>query len=151
MSRSLCGALLLFASIAFAQQQGRPPVQPPYSTPPTFPEGQQNKPSMPPDVPAPAQRPGEPSTSQRPSETMPSEIRNPNSEAPASRQVMREIQQQFDREPLLKDSSLKVVVDNATITLTGTVDNEEQHRMALRIVAPYRDERNIDDQIKVRI
>jgi hypothetical protein len=50
MKRSLCGLALAFAVWAFAQQS---PTNPPYTTPPTFPQDQAPRQQMPPDTKAP--------------------------------------------------------------------------------------------------
>jgi hypothetical protein len=127
MPRIICGTLLLFASMMSAQQQRDPP----YVTPPTFPESKNPAQSMPPDTPAPPnQGKAEPSRE--------------------SAQIAQQIQQAVDNEPLLKDSDLKVKVDDTKVTLTGIVANEKEREIALSAAALYAGKREIVDQIKIR-
>jgi hypothetical protein len=128
MTRLLCGALLLFASISMAQQQGDPP----YATPPTFPQDPKLERPMPPDTRAPRPDPG---ISQ--------------SEA-TSIEIAEKIQQKLDTEPLLKSSTLKVAVDDHSATLKGTVNSKQQREVALSILALYVGKREIVDQTKLR-
>jgi hypothetical protein len=94
MTRLLCGALLLFASMTMAQQQERPPYYPPpHSTPPASPEAQNPGKRLPPDMPGP--------------QTL------------TSAQVAQQIQEKLDTEPILKASKLTVAVDDISVTLSG--------------------------------
>jgi hypothetical protein len=94
MTRLLCGALLLFASMTMAQQQERPPYYPPpHSTPPASPEAQNPGKRLPPDMLAP--------------QTL------------TSAQVAQQIQEKLDTEPILKASKLTVAVDDISVTLSG--------------------------------
>jgi hypothetical protein len=134
MPRIMCGTLLLFASLAWAQQQQTPQQRPPYTTPPTFPESRDPGQQMPPDTPAPQEQ-GE---------------ANPDQPAAASAQVAEQIQHALDTEPLLKDSTLKVEVDDTKVTISGTVNNQKEREMALSAAALYAGEREIVDQIKIK-
>jgi len=125
MTRLLCGTLLLFASMTIAQQQERPPYYPPpHSTRPGSPEAQNPGQRMPPDSPAP--------------QTL------------TSAQVAQQIQEKLDTEPILKASKLTVAVDDATVTLSGSVSNEQKHEIALRIAGSYAGKRDIVDHITIR-
>jgi hypothetical protein len=125
MTRLLCGALLLFASMTMAQQQERPPYYPPpHSTPPASPEAQNPGKRLPPDMPAP--------------QTL------------TSAQVAQQIQEKLDTEPILKASKLTVAVDDVSVTLSGAVSNEQEHEIALQIVRSYAGKRDIVDHITVR-
>lgn len=133
MNRIFCGALLLFASIAVAQQQASPPIQlPPNSTPPTFP--QEQNPRTPPDVAPPHCAPN---------------MGAANAQLPAA-ELARQIQQKFETEPILQSSTLRVAVDDDNVTLNGTVDNEQEHQIALRIARANAGDRNVVDRIKIR-
>ncbi len=132
MYRIACGALLLFASIAVAQQPGRPQL-PPEATPPTFP--QESSPRTPPDIPPPPQNP---------------RAAAPQAQMPAAAEVAKQIQQKLATEPILQGSSVRVAVDDSTVTLTGAVDSEQEHQMALRIANSYAGDRNMVDKIKIR-
>ncbi len=127
MKHMLCGLTLLFAISAFAQQQGVPPYNsPPTTTPPTFPQDQ---------------RPGEP---------LPPDTRAPGPMEPTDAEVQEQIGQKLSSEPQLQNLPLTAKVNNHTIVLTGTVDNEQQHRLALRVAQSYAGQRQIVDKIDVR-
>jgi hypothetical protein len=118
----LCG-LTLLATLSFSQQQSQPPpAMPPYTTPPTFPESQQ----MPPDQKA------------------------PPPVALSSGRVEHEIQRHFRSEPELANSDLTVKADDTSVVLTGTVESDVQHALALRIAQSYAGDRKVVDKIQVR-
>lgn len=100
--------------------QQRP--QPLYTTPPTFPQPQQ----MPPDQKA------------------------PPPQALSSSQVEQQIQKHLSTEPDLANAGVQVKADDRLVILTGTVDSDAQHDLALRIAQSYAGERKIVDKIKVR-
>ena len=123
MKRSLCGLALAFAVSAFAQSPTNPP---PYTTPPTFPQDQTPRQQMPPDTKAPPPR--ELSTAQ----------------------VEQQIQEKLNSEPALAKTKLGVKADNQFVTLTGTVESDTQHDLAVRIARSYAGDRKIVDRIEVR-
>jgi hypothetical protein len=121
--------VLLLASVGIAQQQGQPPpaTSPPYQTPPTFPEGRQTPGAqMPPDTQAP------------PPQTMSTE------------RVEQQITQRLNSEPALSKSNIDAKVDENSVVLTGSVDTETQHDLAVRIAESYAGDRKIVDKIKVK-
>ena len=120
MKRMLCGLTLAFVASAFAQQ---PPANPPYTTPPTFPEGQTPRQGMPPDTKAPP---------------------------PPTAQVEQQIQDKLNSEPDLANTNMKVKADDESVMLTGTVNTEKQHGLALRIAQSYAGQRKIVDKIQIR-
>jgi BON domain-containing protein len=126
-SRVLASAFLL-ASLGFAQQQGLPPpTAPPYGTPPTFPQGRQSpRQQMPPDQ--------EPQPSQ----------------GLSSAQVQQQIQQSLNSEPALANTNVGVKTDESAVVLTGTVDSEKQHDLAVRIAQSFAGDRQVVDKIKIR-
>jgi hyperosmotically inducible periplasmic protein len=126
-SRVFASAFLL-ASLGFAQQQGLPPpTAPPYGTPPTFPQGRQSpRQQMPPDQ--------EPQTSQ----------------GLSSAQVQQQIQQSLNSEPALANTNVGVKTDESAVVLTGTVDSEKQHDLAVRIAQSFAGGRQVVDKIKIR-
>ncbi len=127
MNRIICGSMLLFAISVFAQQQSVPPYNsPPTTTPPTFPQDQ------------------------RPGERMPPETRAPAPNDPTDAELQQQIDHKLATEPLLEHLLLKASVNDKTIVLTGTVDNEQQHRLALRVAESYAGQRRIIDKIKIR-
>jgi hypothetical protein len=120
------GASLLFA-VSLMAQQGPPYSPPPYITPPTL--------------------PGE-----RPPELMPlpPDTAAPSPETLPSSDIQGQIQKKLTSEPLLANSSVDAAVDDSSVTLSGTVENEPQHDLALRIADSYAGERRIIDKIQVR-
>ena len=128
MKPIVCSFALLLASLGFAQQQGPPSTSPPYQTPPTFPEGRQAPPTaqMPPDTQAPPPR------------TMSSE------------QAEQQITHRLSSEPALANANVDAKVDENSVVLTGSVDTETQHDLAVRIAQSYAGDRKLVDKIKVR-
>ena len=124
MKRILWGLALVFVTSAFAQQQ--PPTNsPPYTTPPTFPEGRPQR-QMAPDTKAP-----------------------PPQDLSAS-EVEQQIQDKLNREPTLANTEIGVKIDATSVTLTGSVDTERQRDLALRIAQSYAGQRKVVDKIKVQ-
>ena len=125
-SRVFASAFLL-ASLGFAQQQGQPPPAAPPYTPPTFPQGRQSpRQQMPPDQ--------EPQPSQ----------------GLSSAQVQQQIQQSLNSEPALANTNVGVKTDESAVVLTGTVDSEKQHDLAVRIAQSFAGDRQVVDKIKIR-
>jgi hypothetical protein len=125
MKQILFGLVLLAATAMLAQQQGQPPpTAPPQTTPPTFPEERAPRQQMPPDQNAPP-------------------------EGLSTPEVQQQIQQGLNAEPMLRNSNVGVHVDENSVILTGNVDSEEQHDLALRIAQSYAGDRKIVDKIKL--
>jgi BON domain len=120
--------VLLLATLVLAQQGQPPPAtNPPYQTPPTFPEGRQaHGQHMPPETQAP------------PAETM------------SNQRVERQILDQLKAEPTLAGSNIDAQVDDSSVILTGSVDNMTQHDLAVRIAQSNAGDRKIVDKIKVK-
>lgn len=79
----------------------------------------------------------------------------PDTEAPPSKSMSpQEAEQQITRhlgsEPTLSDTNLDAKVDETSVVLTGTVNSEKQHQLALGIAQSYAGQRKIIDKIKVR-
>ena|SRR5216683_396016 len=110
----------LLAALGYAQPQGQP--RPPYGTPPTFPEEKAPREQMPPDQQA-----------------------KPLSNA----EVRHQIQQGMKSEPELANTNISVKTNDSSVVLTGTVDTERQHDLAVRIAQSYAADRQIVDKIKV--
>jgi osmotically-inducible protein OsmY len=124
MKHLFVGALVLSAASLMAQKQTMPPYQPPpYSTPPTFPQDQG---------------------------TTPSEATPQQGQPMTSVEIEDQIQKKLDKDPGLINTSVSAKVDDKTVTLTGNVDNEQQHDLALRIAQSYAGERKIVDRVQVR-
>jgi osmotically-inducible protein OsmY len=128
MKQILFGLVLLLATSAFAQYSAQ---QPPQTTPPTFPQGQQGRPEqMPPDQMSPDR------------DTSPQRV--PTAE------VQQQIQQGLSSQPSLHETKIDVRVTEASVFLAGTVDSEAQHELVLRVAGSYAGDRQIIDKIKVR-
>jgi len=124
MKRMLWYLALAFVTSAFAQQQ--PPTNsPPYTTPPTFPEG-------------------------RPQRQMPPDTKAPPPQRLSAAQVEQQIQDKLNSEPALANTKVSVRTNDRSVTLTGAVNTEQQHDFALRIARSYAGNRKIVDKIKVQ-
>ena len=121
-------ALLLVATLGFAKPQSQtPPSSPPYTTPPTFPEGRQN-----------------------PDKQMPPDQEAPPPKRSSASQVEQHIQNELNAEPTLRNTTIDVKADESAVTLTGTVNTVEQHDLAIKIAHSYGGSRKIVDKIKRR-
>jgi hypothetical protein len=122
--RSLLFALsLVLATTSFAQQPGYPQSSAP---PQTMPD-----------------RPLPPGQSQQDQEMG-------QSQAVPPAQVEQEIQQAFQAQPALSNANLTAAANLSTVTVKGTVANENQHQMALRVAALHANGLRVIDRIKVR-
>ena len=59
-------------------------------------------------------------------------------------------QDKLKSEPALANTKLGVKANAKSVTLTGLVDTERQHDLALRIAQSYAGDRKIVDKIKIR-
>src|SRR5258705_10510907 len=124
MKRILWGLALVFVISAFAQQQ--PPTNsPPYTTPPTFPDG-------------------------RPQQQMPPDTKAPPPQDLSDSEVEQQIQKKLSREPALASTEIGVKIDATSVTLTGSVDTKRQRDLALRIGRSYAGRRKVVDKIKIK-
>ena len=123
MKPLLCALALLLATATFAQTPGYPQS---ISPPQTMPD-----------------RPLPPDQSQQPEEM------GPQSQAGPPAQVEQEIQQAFRAQPALSNAKLGATANLNTLTVNGTVANENQHRLALRIAALHANGLRVVDDIKV--
>jgi hypothetical protein len=121
--------VLFLATIALAQQQGQlpPNTNPPYQTPPTFPEGRQ-----------------------APREQMPPDTQAPPAQTMSSQRAEGQILKQLRAEPTLSATNIHVRVDDNSVVLTGSVDSMRQHDLAVRIAQSNAGDRKIVDKIKVK-
>ena len=129
MKYALTCVLVFLAVSVLAQQQSQPPptTNPPYQTPPTFPEGRQTpRDQLPPDTQAPP--PG----------------------AMSSQRVEGQIVDQLGAEPTLSGTNIDAKVNDNSVMLTGSVDTVEQHDLAVRIAQANAGDRTIVDRIKVK-
>lgn len=130
MKYALSCVLVFLAMSVLAQQQGQQPpptANPPYETPPTFPEGRQT-----------------------PRDQMPPDTQAPPPEAMSSQRVEGLIVDKLRAEPRLSGTNVDAKVDDNSVVLTGSVDTAEQHDLAVRIAQASAGERNIVDKITVK-
>jgi len=129
MKYALSCMVLFLAAFGLGQQQGQlpPSTNPPYQTPPTFPEGQQT-----------------------PKQQMPPDTQAPPPEAMSSERVEGQIIDQLRAEPKLAGTNIDARVDDNSVVLTGSVDTVEQHDLAVRIAQANAGDRSIVDRIKVK-
>jgi len=133
MKHILCALVLFAGTLAFGQmgpalsQPGQQRGQPPQGTPPTFPEGRQS-----------------------PRQPMPPDQQAPTPETTSAEQVQQQITREFTNEPTLANANLRADVDEASIVVSGTVDNAEQHDMALQIARSHAGDRNVVDKITIK-
>lgn len=81
---------------------------------------------------------------------MPPDQKAPPPQALSSSQVEQQIQKHLSTEPDLANTDVQVKADDRLVILTGTVDSDAQHDLALRIAESYAGERKLVDKIKVR-
>ena len=89
-------------------------------------------------------RPLPPDQSQQQQEEM-----GPQSKAMPPAQVEQEIQQAFRAQSALSNAKLTAAANLRTVTVNGTVANENQHQLALRVAALHANGRRVVDDIKV--
>src|ERR1043165_2721902 len=138
MKRILCGGILLFALVAFGQQQVPPYSSPPHTTPPTFPSDQAPRVSPRPD------RDSQPQ--QFPPDTAPQQ----KTERMSSSALETSLGQKLASEPILKNAQLSVRVTDREVIVSGTVDDRAQHDAAMQVVQSNAGDRQLVDKIKVR-
>jgi osmotically-inducible protein OsmY len=124
MKAMVSGLLLLLVASALAQ--------PPSSNPPAhgehsiFHDAQAPRPRTPPDTKAP-----------------------PPQRLSRAR-VEQEIQKRIDNHPSMATANVNVRADDSSVVLSGTVDNDRQHDLALLIAHSWAGKRKIVDQITKR-
>ncbi len=65
-------------------------------------------------------------------------------------QVQRQIREKLIAEPALANTNVEVKATDKALVLSGSVDTERQHNLALRIAQSCAGDRKIVDQIKIR-
>ena len=125
MKQLLCAGLLLLAVSVFAQQQPPAAGPPTGSTPPTFPDQRGSDHPSAPDAPATAGQ-------------------------PTSGEVQQQINQKLSQEPALKNTDVRFDVDDNAVLVSGSVRDEQQHQLALRLAQSYAGKRKIKDFLKVQ-
>ena len=129
MRNGLYCAVLFFAAMVLAEQQGQPPstTSPPYQTPPTFPEG-----------------------GQTPREQMPPDTQAPSPQTMSNERVEGQIVKQLGAEPSLSGTNIDARANDNSVVLTGNVDTMAQHDLAVRIARANAGDRKIVDNINVK-
>jgi osmotically-inducible protein OsmY len=74
----------------------------------------------------------------------------PMPESASAGQVEQQIMQHLSSEPTLAKTSVNAKVDEDTVLLTGTVDTQTEHDVAVRIAKSYAGDRKIVDKINIR-
>jgi osmotically-inducible protein OsmY len=64
--------------------------------------------------------------------------------------VEQEIQKRIDNHPSMATANVNVRADDSSVVLSGTVDNDRQHDLALLIAHSWAGKRKIVDQITKR-
>ena len=81
---------------------------------------------------------------------MPPDQKAPPPQALSTMEVEKQIQEHFTSEPALTNSNVSIKADESLVVLTGTVDSDVQHDLALRIAQSYAGDRKVVDKIQVR-
>lgn len=126
MRLEACTVALMLAGFAVAAEYRQPPATSPVH-----------------EIPSPLseeQTPGR--------QTLPDHETQPSEEL-STPEVQQLIKDGLRSEPALANASLSVKADDNSVWLTGTVDDEKRHDLALRIAESYSGERQIIDRIKV--
>jgi hypothetical protein len=116
--------LVLCTTHSLGQQQAKPPEQ------------------QPPGMTSPGAQP--------PSQQIPPDTRAPTPGELASPDIQNQLQKEFSRDPVLRDSKVTATVDDQHVVLEGTVNSRQQHDAALQLAQTYAGQRKIVDKIVVR-
>jgi len=81
---------------------------------------------------------------------MPPDKKAPPPSQLTSTEVEQEIEDHLVSEPALATDKVNTKVESKSVELTGTVDTEEQHSLALRIAKSYSGDRQVVDKIRVK-
>jgi BON domain len=135
MNRLMLIAAMLVFSLGLPAQQQAPPTpdqqQVPGQTPPTFPPDQDpGARPVPPDMP--------PDTDAAPGREL------------SSGEIQDQIQSKLNSEPGLENDRIRVSVSDSEVTVTGSVDDEADRDLALRIAESYAGERKLVDKLELR-
>jgi BON domain len=126
MRLEICTVVIILAGFGVAEEYNQPPAMSLIGeVPPAIPQEQKASQQTPPDQKI------------QPSE----ELSTP--------EVQRLIKDGLRYEPALANANLNVKVDDSSVWLTGTVDDEKRHDLALRIAESYSGRRQIFDRIRV--
>ena len=95
------------------------------------------------------QSPSQPPRGEIPRQQMPPDTRAPAQQMPSA-DVAQQIQDKFNTVPALANQNIRANVNDTAVILTGTVENEQQHQMAIRIAQSYAGRREVLDRIEVK-
>jgi osmotically-inducible protein OsmY len=81
---------------------------------------------------------------------MPPDTKAPPPRRLSNAQIEQQIQDKLKSESELANTNVSVKADGKSVQLSGTVDTDHQHDLALRIAAVYSGDRTVVDKIQVR-
>jgi osmotically-inducible protein OsmY len=81
---------------------------------------------------------------------MPPDTEAPPQQRASSAEVQQQIQEKLASEPALSDATVNVHATESSVMLTGTVNSEREHQLALDIAQSYAGSRQILDRIEVK-
>ncbi len=81
---------------------------------------------------------------------MPPDTKAPSPRGLSAAEIAKQIQEKLNSEPGLVNTQIGVNTNAKSVTLTGSVETERQHDLALRIAQSYAGDRKIVDKIKIR-
>ena len=81
---------------------------------------------------------------------MPPDTQAPPPQTMSTERVEQQITQHLSSEPALASTNIDAKADENSVVLTGSVDTETQHDLAVRIAQSYAGDRKVVDKIKVR-
>jgi osmotically-inducible protein OsmY len=81
---------------------------------------------------------------------MPPDTQAPATPAMSNAEVQQQLEKRISEDPGLVGSNVSVSVDDRSIVLSGTVESEQQHQLALRAAQSVAGDRPIDDKLQVR-
>jgi osmotically-inducible protein OsmY len=99
----------------------------------------------------PMQLPGQPPRGDNPADANAPNTKKPKEHESSSKDVQEKLEKALDnKNAAYQGSSIKTAVDNASVTLTGTVNSSMQHEMALQIARAYAENRKIVDKLVIQ-
>jgi osmotically-inducible protein OsmY len=87
---------------------------------------------------------------QAPRQWMPPDTKAPPPQRLSTARVEREIQKRINSNPSMATANVNVRADDSSVVLSGTVDNDRQHDLALLIANSWAGKRKVVDQTKQR-
>jgi hypothetical protein len=79
------------------------------------------------------------------------DTKKPKEHESSNKDVQQKLEKALDKKnAAYQGSNIKTVVDNDSVTLTGTVSSSMQHEMALQIVRAYAENRRVIDKLAIQ-